>query len=212
MADKAARNTDSASAATELTEEPQLSAATEHGTGPLDFEASERNVASLAILEKKVESIHNRLAHIENDSDEEYRFKEDYENLGKAVESLHRRLERIEQEDYERKMAALESRMEGLADHVEAVLLVGKKVDNLERSLANAVLDIQRISGTPGTPAHASAVQSALSNTRGRICLLEEEEIRSRDEAASSVVRSRDIALKEKKRAEKEMAEAPAEL
>ena len=184
------------------------SAATEHGTGPLlqstagatQPEAAEGNVASLAILEKKVESIHNRLAHIENDSDEEYRFKEHYENLGKTVESLHRRLERIE------------SRMEGLADHVEAVLLVGKKVDNLERSFANAVLDIQRISGTPGTPAHASAVQSALSNTRGRIGLLEEEEIRSRDEAASSVVRSRYIALKEKKRAEKEMAEAPAEL
>ena len=159
MADKAARNTDSASAATELTEEPQLSAATEHGTGPLDFEAPEGNVASLATLEKKVESIHNRLAHIENDSDEEYRFKEDYENLGKAVESLHRRLERIEQEDYERKLAALESRMEGLADHVDAVLLVGKKVDNLERSLANAVLDIQRISRTPGTPAHAAPAE-----------------------------------------------------
>ena len=188
------------------------SAATEHGTGPLDFEAPEGNVASLATLEKKVESIHNRLAHIENDSDEEYRFKEDYENLGKAVESLHCRLERIEQKDYERQMAALESRMEGLADHVEAVLLVGKKVDNLERSLANAVQDIQRISGTPGTPAHASAVQSALSNTRGRIGLLEEEEIRSRDEAPSSVVRSRHIAWKEKKRAEKEMAAAPAEL
>ena len=109
-------------------------------------------------------------------------------------------------------MAALESRMEGLADHVEAVLLVGKKVDNLERSLANAVQDIQRISGTPGAPAHASAVQSAFSNTRGRIGLLEEEEIRSRDEAASSVVRSRHMAWKEQKRAEKEMAEASAEL
>ena len=89
-------------------------------------------VDSLTILQTKVDSLHRRLAHIED------QFHDDFEDkvtiLQTQVNSLQRKLTHIEEEDYEPKMATLESRMEGLASYVEAVLLVGKRVETLENT------------------------------------------------------------------------------